>query len=68
AGEYVEVDPAYVRPTDVGELRGDASKASKKLGWRPSTTFEEMIREMLEHDLQAVGLNPEVHLKRQPVV
>ncbi|HLQ61599.1 MAG TPA: GDP-mannose 4,6-dehydratase [Candidatus Acidoferrales bacterium] len=68
AGEYVEVDPAYVRPTDVGELRGDASKAARELGWRPSTSFEEMIREMLEHDLQAVGLDPEVHLKRQPVV
>ncbi|MGU5847009.1 GDP-mannose 4,6-dehydratase [Aeromonas hydrophila] len=47
----VEVDPFYFRPTEVETLLGDASKARKELGWEPSTTFEEMVDEMIEHDL-----------------
>ncbi|HHP5403230.1 TPA: GDP-mannose 4,6-dehydratase [Aeromonas veronii] len=47
----VEVDPFYFRPTEVETLLGDASKARKELGWEPSITFEEMVDEMIEHDL-----------------
>lgn len=47
----VEVDPFYFRPTEVETLLGDASKAHKELGWEPSITFEEMVDEMIEHDL-----------------
>ncbi|WP_421340054.1 GDP-mannose 4,6-dehydratase [Aeromonas veronii] len=47
----VEVDPFYFRPTEVETLLGDASKARKELGWVPSITFEEMVDEMIEHDL-----------------
>jgi GDPmannose 4,6-dehydratase len=47
----VEIDPRYYRPSEVDLLLGDASKARRELGWAPRYTFEEMIREMVEHDL-----------------
>jgi GDPmannose 4,6-dehydratase len=62
----VVVDEAYMRPAEVPELRGDASKATQKFGWKPQTTFEEMVREMLEHDLKLEGLEPAKYL-RAPV-
>jgi GDPmannose 4,6-dehydratase len=62
--KHVVVDEAYMRPADVHELRGDASKAMKLLGWKPKTTFEELVREMLEHDLAAEGVEPTKHLAR----
>lgn len=49
--EYVETDETYVRPSDVGELRGDYSKARDELGWEPETSFEELIELMVESDL-----------------
>ncbi|MES9858168.1 MAG: GDP-mannose 4,6-dehydratase [Sedimenticola sp.] len=48
----VAVDPRYFRPTEVETLLGDPSKAKEKLGWVPKITFEEMVHEMMEHDLQ----------------
>jgi GDPmannose 4,6-dehydratase len=45
------VDPRYFRPTEVDTLLGDPSKAMRKLGWRPRTTFEELVREMMLEDL-----------------
>ena len=63
--DYVEVDKAYFRPADVPDLRGDATKARTRLGWRPRISFHEMIREMLEHDLAAAGLKPSQHLREQ---
>ncbi len=62
--KYVVVDEAYMRPADVHELRGDASKAMKVLGWKPKATFDELVREMLEHDLDAEGVDPAQHLVR----
>jgi GDPmannose 4,6-dehydratase len=56
--KHVEVDQAYVRPAEVPHLRGDPAKARTKLGWRTRTSFEEMIREMLEWDLAALGVRP----------
>ena len=47
----VRVDPRYFRPTEVELLQGDASKARAKLGWEPTTSFQEMIREMVACDL-----------------
>jgi len=47
----VEVDPRYYRPSEVETLLGDSTKAQKKLGWVPKITLEEMISEMVEHDL-----------------
>ena len=48
----VAVDPAYFRPTEVQELLGDASKARLKLGWKPRTTFQELVSDMVEADLK----------------
>jgi GDPmannose 4,6-dehydratase len=64
--KYVVVDEAYMRPADVHELRGDPSKAMRKLGWKPKTTFEQLVHDMLEHDLQLEGVDPAKHLKRVP--
>jgi len=49
----VKVDPRYFRPTEVETLLGDPSKAKAKLGWVPVTTFEELVREMVESDYTA---------------
>ncbi|MDC3047473.1 GDP-mannose 4,6-dehydratase [Prochlorococcus sp. AH-736-A21] len=50
----VRVDPVYFRPTEVDELKGDSTKAFKKLGWAPKTTLEELIIEMLAEDKKEV--------------
>lgn len=47
----VTIDPRYFRPTEVETLLGDPSKARQKLGWKQEISFEEMVREMVEHDL-----------------
>ncbi|MBL8315112.1 MAG: GDP-mannose 4,6-dehydratase [Rubrivivax sp.] len=49
----VRVDPRYFRPTEVETLLGDPSKAKARLGWEPSTTFEELVREMVQADYTA---------------
>jgi GDPmannose 4,6-dehydratase len=48
----VQSDATYLRPLEVPILIGDATKAQKKLGWTPRTSFEQIIREMMEHDLE----------------
>ena len=49
----VKVDPRYYRPTEVETLLGDPSKAKAKLGWEPTTTFAELVREMVAADYNA---------------
>jgi GDPmannose 4,6-dehydratase len=49
----VSVDPRYFRPTEVETLLGDASKAHRKLGWQPATSFEQLVKEMVQCDLEA---------------
>ena len=49
----VKVDPRYFRPTEVETLLGDPSKAKAKLGWTPTTPFDELVREMVEADYSA---------------
>ena len=56
--KHVEIDPRYFRPTEVDKLVGDASKARKKFGWRPKVTFKELIRLMVEADLDAESRQP----------
>lgn len=48
--KHVVVDPRYFRPAEVDLLLGDASKAREKLGWRPETTFRELVKLMVESD------------------
>jgi GDPmannose 4,6-dehydratase len=60
--KYVVIDEAYLRPSDVHELRGDYSKAARKLGWKPETSFEQLVHEMLENDLKLEGVDPAKHL------
>ncbi len=48
----VEVDPRYFRPTEVELLLGDPLKARQKLGWEPSIAFDELVREMVEKDIE----------------
>ena len=62
--QYVETDEAYMRPAEVAELRGDPSKAAAKLGWKPTTTFDELVREMIENDLRLEGLDPAQHIRK----
>lgn len=50
--EYVEIDPYYLRPTEVDFLLGDSAKAKRKLNWEPKIDFQELVRLMTEHDLE----------------
>ncbi len=53
----VEVSPDFYRPTDVVNLFGDPTKAKEKLGWNPqSTTFEELVKIMVDHDMAKVAV------------
>jgi GDPmannose 4,6-dehydratase len=54
---WVDTDPSFLRLAEVPDLVADSSKARQTLGWEPSTSFSEMIREMLEVDLAAAGID-----------
>jgi len=49
---WVRVDPRYYRPTEVEHLLGNRSKAEKVLGWKPDTSFEELVKDMVENDIK----------------
>jgi GDPmannose 4,6-dehydratase len=53
---FVEVDPRYFRPTEVEELVADPSRAKAELGWKPKISFSQLVRDMVESDLAALGL------------
>ena len=48
---HVEIDPRYLRPTEVDYLQGDPAKANQQLGWRPRVGFRELVKLMVAHDL-----------------
>ncbi len=50
--KVIEIDPRYFRPTEVDLLKGDSSKAKKKLGWSPKITLEELVSDMMKSDLE----------------
>ena len=52
---HVRIDDAFKRPAEVDLLVGDASKAERELGWKPQTTFEQLIRLMVDADLKLLG-------------
>ena len=54
--DYVATDPTLFRPAEVNLLLGDYTKARTKLGWTPCTTFEALVREMVEADCRALGV------------
>uniref|UniRef100_A0A7V3J9I5 GDP-mannose 4,6-dehydratase n=1 Tax=candidate division CPR3 bacterium TaxID=2268181 RepID=A0A7V3J9I5_UNCC3 len=56
--EYVEIDPKYFRPTEVDHLQADISKARKVLGWEPKVRFRELVKIMVDADLELIGLKP----------
>ena len=69
--KYVEIDPRYYRPAEVDLLVGDASKAKKKLNWKPKVKFKELIKIMVNSDLELaqqeahmVGYHGEGHVGR----
>ena len=49
--EHVKIDPKYYRPAEVDLLVGDASRAREKLGWRPTTSFEDLVKLMVDEDI-----------------
>jgi GDPmannose 4,6-dehydratase len=59
--EHVELDPRYLRPTEVDLLQGDRTKAKMKLGWEPKVSFKELVRLMVEADLELA--KREAHMK-----
>ena len=52
---HVVIDDAFKRPAEVDLLVGDASKAERELGWKPKTNFEQLIRLMVDADLERLG-------------
>ena len=55
--KYVEIDPKYFRPTEVGDLRADSTKARKKLNWSPKISFKDLIRIMVDSDLESISFS-----------
>ncbi|XP_011146826.1 GDP-mannose 4,6 dehydratase isoform X2 [Harpegnathos saltator] len=54
----VRLNPKYFRPTEVDILMGDASKARNKFGWKPTITFTDLVKDMMESDLELMRKNP----------
>jgi GDPmannose 4,6-dehydratase len=56
--KYTRIDPKYFRPTEVNELIADAGKARKELGWEPKISFKDLVRIMVDADMEVAGLSP----------
>jgi len=59
--EYVKVDPRYFRPTEVEFLLGDCTKAQKVLNWKTQYSFDDLVKEMVEKDIEAFNAGKENH-------
>jgi GDPmannose 4,6-dehydratase len=57
--DFVKTDRKYFRPAEVDLLLGDATKARRELGWTPKVTFRELVKLMVEADLEAAGKHPD---------
>ena len=53
--KYVKQDPRFMRPAEVDVLRGDSTKAREVLGWEPETSFEDMVTNMVQNDMELLG-------------
>jgi GDPmannose 4,6-dehydratase len=58
--EYVKVDQKYFRPAEVDLLLGNPAKAERELGWKPKVSFEDLVKMMVEHDLEVVEKDAEI--------
>jgi GDPmannose 4,6-dehydratase len=56
--DHVEVDQKFFRPAEVDALRADIGRAQQVIGWKPEISFPELVREMVEADLAAAGIDP----------
>ena len=56
--KHVEIDPKYFRPTEVTSLEANSEKAKKDLHWNPKVSFENIIKIMIDSDMQELGLTP----------
>lgn len=56
--DYIAFDPRYLRPTEVDLLIGDPSHAKQQLQWEPAVSFEQLVKLMVNADMQAIGLTP----------
>ena len=56
--DYVEIDPRYLRPSEVHLLKADPSKARRRLDWAPRVSFKELVQIMVDADMEAAGLKP----------
>jgi GDPmannose 4,6-dehydratase len=56
--KYVQNDPKYFRPTEVDHLQADITKARKKLNWLPKVKFSDLVKIMVDADLELIGLKP----------
>jgi GDPmannose 4,6-dehydratase len=57
----VRVDPRYFRPLEVDSMLGDAAKARDKLAWKPKTSFEQLVKEMVHADLESAAKEGAMH-------
>ena len=55
---YVRQDPKFLRPAEVDLLIGDASKAKETLGWKPEVSFAQLVKMMVENDLEVEAAKP----------
>jgi GDPmannose 4,6-dehydratase len=63
---HVRLDEAYLRPAEVDTLLGDSAKARSLLGWSPTIAFPELVRLLVEADINAEGLDPKEVMARAP--
>jgi len=66
--KYVEIDPAYFRPTEVDVLQGDASKAERAFGWKPKVRFHDLVRLMVDADWKLLQDQLDGRLVRESLV
>ncbi len=59
--QYVRQDPKFLRPAEVDLLIGDASQAKEKLGWEPEVSFPQLVKMMVEHDLEVEAAKAHLH-------
>ena len=52
---FIKQDPRFMRPAEVDVLRGNSNKAYQKLGWKPKTSFEELVSKMVSNDIERLS-------------